>query len=50
MSETTEAVLKIIKYCEEQAKLSWRDGMTSDEAFGRNQVAEHVLNTLDELG
>ena len=38
---------RIADFCETQAALSWRDGMTADEAHGRNVVAEEVLAVLD---
>lgn len=41
-----DRIAAVIAYCETQAALSWRDGMTADEAHGRNAVAEEVLRLI----
>lgn len=41
---------RIVDYCEQQAAVGWRDvgTGTTDEALGRNLVAETVLTILED--
>lgn len=41
-------IAAVVAYCERQATVTWRNGMTVEEARGRNCVAEEVLRLIEE--